>query len=184
VDSTGVTLGTFDNVASSLQTGTDLNLTYRGGPLTLFSGGSVYRYQSDAANLTAGNFSTQTSVWVARLNATWKLSRVLDASLSGNYRSAMATEGGSVRAFVFTNAGLRYKLWHEKGSLTLRVTDPFGLMNWGSVTANPEVIQATIRNFGIRGVYLTFSRNFGQQLKLRPSQPDADQQPSAQRGVP
>jgi outer membrane receptor protein involved in Fe transport len=183
VDSTGVTVGTFDNVASTLQTGTDLNVTYHGGPLTVFTGGSVYHYQSDAGNLTGGNFSTRTSVWSTRLNATWKLSSVLDASLSGNYRSAMATEGGSVKAFVFTNVGLRYKLWHDKGSLTLRVTDPFGLMNWGSVTANPQVIQSTVRNFGIRGIYLNFSRNFGQQLKLRPKQVD-EPQVAPQPGVP
>jgi outer membrane receptor protein involved in Fe transport len=183
VDSAGVTLGTFDNVASSLQTGTDLNLTYHGGPLTVFTGGSVYRYQSDAGNLAGGNFSTRTSVWSTRLNATWKLSSVLDASLSGNYRSAMGTEGGSVKAFVFSNVGLRYKLWHDKGGLTLRVTDPFGLMNWGSVTANPEVIQSTVRDFGVRGIYLSFSRSFGQALKLRPK-PDAEPQPMTQPAMP
>jgi hypothetical protein len=183
VDSAGVTLGTFDNVASSLQTGTDLNLTYHGGPLTVFTGGSVYRYQSDAGNLAGGNFSTRTSVWSTRLNATWKLSSVLDASLSGNYRSAMGTEGGSVKAFVFSNVGLRYKLWHDKGGLTLRVTDPFGLMNWGSVTANPEVIQSTVRDFGVRGIYLSFSRSFGQALKLRPK-PDAEPQPTTQPAMP
>jgi hypothetical protein len=144
----------------------------------------VYRYQSDAGNLTGGNFSTLTSVWSARLNTTWKLTSALDASFFGNYRSAMATEGGSVRAFVFTNLGLRYKLWHDKGSVTLRVTDPFGLMNWGSVTANPEVIQSTVRNFGVRGVYLTFSRTFGQQLKLRPKQPEPEQPPPTQPGTP
>jgi outer membrane receptor protein involved in Fe transport len=183
VDTTGVTVSTFDNVASSLQTGTDLNLTYHGGPLMIFSGGSVYRYQSDAGNIAGGNFSTRTSVWSARLNATWKLSAALDASAMANYRSAMATEGGSVRAFVFSNVGLRYKLWHDKGSLTLRVTDPFGLMNWGGVTANPEVIQYTVRSFGARGIFLTFSRNFGEQLKLRPKQPDAPEAP-AQPGGP
>lgn len=184
VDSTGVSVGTFDNVASSLQTGTDLNLTYHGGPLMIFSGGSLYRYQSDAGNLAGGNFSTRTSVWSARVNANWKLSSVLNASMFANYRSAMATEGGSVKAFVFTNLALRYKLWHDKGSLTLRVTDPFGLMNWGSVTSNPEVIQSTVRNFGARGVFLTFSRNFGEQLKLHPKQPDADQQPTQEPGAP
>lgn len=183
VDTSGVTLGTFDNVASTLQTGTDLNLTYRRGPLTVFTGGSVYRYQSNADNLSAGNFSTNTGVWSARLNTTWKLTPTLDASFAGNYRSAMATEGGSVKAFVFSNLSLRYKLWHDKGSLTLRYTDPFGLMNWGSVTQNPQVIQETVRNFGIRGVFLTFSRNFGQQLKLRPKQMEGDQ-PPAQPGVP
>ena len=182
VDTSGVTFGTFDNVASTLQTGTDLNLTYRHGPLTVFTGGSVYRYQSDAGNLSAGDFSTRTGVWSARLNTTYKLTSALDASFAGNYRSAMATEGGSVKAFVFSNVALRYKLWHDKGSLTLRYTDPFGLMNFGSVTANPEVIQETVRTFGIRGVYIAFSRNFGQQLKLRPKQ--MEDQPPAQPGVP
>lgn len=185
VDSTGVTVGTFDNVASTLQAGTDLNVTYHAGPLRLFTGGSAYRYQSDAGNLTAGNFSTRALVWSTRLNAGWKLSSVLDASLFANYRSPMATEGGSVSAFVYTNAALRYKLWHDKGSLTLRVTDPFGLMNWGSVTANPEVIQETQRTFGMRGIFLTFSRNFGQEVKLRPKTPEPDQQsPSQPGGVP
>lgn len=96
----------------------------------------------------------------------------------------MATEGGSVRAFVFSNLGLRYKLWHDKGSLTLRATDPFGLMKWGGVTSNPEVIESTVRNFGVRGIYLAFSRNFGQQLKLRPKQMEGDQPPTGQPGVP
>lgn len=183
VDTTGVTLGTFDNVASSLQTGTDFNVSYRRGPLTLFTGASVYRYVSDAGNLSAGNFSTKTGVWSARLNLTWKLMAALDASFAGNYRSAMATEGGSVKSFVFSNLALRYKMWHDKGSLTLRSTDPFGLMNFGSVTSNPAVIQETVRNFGARGVFLTFSRNFGQQLKLRPRQMEGEQPPT-QPGVP
>ena len=95
----------------------------------------------------------------------------------------MATEGGSVKAFVFSNVALRYRLWHDKGSLTLRYSDPLGLMNWGSVTANPQVIQETVRDFGVRGVFLTFSRNFGQQLKLRPKQMEGEQ-PPAQPGVP
>ena len=182
VDSAGVTLGTFDNVASTLQTGTDLNITFHGGPFRVYGGGSVYRYQSDAGNIAGGNFSTRTSVWSSRFNASWSLSRVLDASVSANYRSPMATEGGSVRAFVFSNVALRYKLWHDKGSLTLRATDPFGLMNWGSITANPEVIQETVRNFGARGIFVTFSRSFGAQLKLRPKQPENEPQPMSQPG--
>lgn len=70
-----------------------------------------------------------------------------------------------------------------RAGVAARYSDPFGLMNFGSVTANPAVIQETVRNFGIRGVFLTFSRSFGQQLKLRPKQMEGEQ-PPPQPGVP
>jgi outer membrane beta-barrel protein len=73
---------------------------------------------------------------------------------------------------VFTNIALRQKLWGDKGSLTLRVADPFNLTKFGYRTDNGVVIEETERRFGMRGVFLTFSRNFGQQIKLRPRQPD------------
>jgi hypothetical protein len=44
------------------------------------------------------------------------------------------------------------------------------------------VIESTERRFGIRGVFLTFSRNFGQGIKLRPRQDQADAQPQAPGG--
>ena len=50
VDADGITVGTFDNVASTTTVGTDLNVTYKAGALTLFTGGSAYHYSSDAAN--------------------------------------------------------------------------------------------------------------------------------------
>lgn len=46
------------------------------------------------------------------MNATWKLSRELDAQLTTNYRSAYAVEGGTRDAFVFMNMAVRHKLWN------------------------------------------------------------------------
>lgn len=180
-DTSGTTLSTFDNVASTMQTGTDLNVTYHKGRLMLFTGGSLYRYSSDASNLP-GNLSTTATVWSARLNATWKITPTLDAQAFANYRPTYAIEGGETRAFTFLNFALRRKLWGDKGSLTLRVSDPFNMMTFGSMTENPAVISSTVRNMGMRGIYLAFSRNFGQQLKLRPKQ--TEDQPPAQPGMP
>jgi hypothetical protein len=56
------------------------------------------------------------------------------------------------------------------------VADPFNLMKWGFRTADGQVIELTERHFGQRGLFLTVTRNFGQQLKLRPRQQDAEPQ--------
>jgi ferric enterobactin receptor len=171
VNSSGVTVGTFANVASTTALGTDLNVNFRHGPLNIFGGGSAYRYSSDAANLP-GNLSTKTFVWSTRANVSWKLTPALDLQSFAMYRAPMKTEGGSQLAMVFTNVALRQKLWGDKGSLTLRVADPFNLMKFGYRTNNGVVMEETERRFGMRGVFLTFSRNFGQQIKLRPRPQD------------
>jgi outer membrane cobalamin receptor len=179
VDSSGVTVRTFDNVASTLMAGTDLNMTYRHGPLTLFGGGGVSHYTSDAGNL-AGNLSTRAMIWSTRANATWKLSPRTDVQGFANYRGPFAVEGGTQSAFVFTNLALRHKLWGDQGSLALRLSDPFNLMSFGIRTADGRVIESSVRRFGARGLYVTLSRNFGQQLKLRPKQQDPEPQASPQ----
>jgi len=179
VDSTGITTSTFENVASTVQEGVDLNVTYRHGPLTVFTGGSAYHYSSNASNLP-GDQSTQANVWSARLNASWKLTPTLDVQGFASYRSKFATEYGAQDAFVFMNFALRQKLFNDKGSVTLRVQDPFNMMTFGSVTKNPAIVESTLQNFGQRGVFLSFSRNFGQDLKLRPRNPDDEPQTAPQ----
>ena len=176
VDSTGVSVGTYDNVASTIAIGSDLSANVRRGPLMFGGGGSAYRYSSDASNL-AGDLSTTATVWSLRANGTWKFSARLDARLSANYRAPYATEGGSQLASVFMNAGVRYKAWGEQGFVSLGAMDPLGLQRYGYRTANGTVIEQSERYFGTRTLYLTVSRNFGQAVKLRPKQPDADGPP-------
>jgi hypothetical protein len=179
VDSTGITTSTFDNVASTVQAGVDVNVTFRGGPLTLFTGASAYEYSSNASNLP-GNLSTRAFVWSPRINASWKLTSTLDVQGFANYRSKFATEYGYQDAFVFMNFAIRQKLYGDKGSITLRVQDPFNMMAFGSITRNPLIVQSSLQNFGQRGVFLSFSRTFGQDLKLRPQTPQDQPQTTPQ----
>jgi ferric enterobactin receptor len=169
VDTAGISLGTFDNVASTTVVGTDLNVNYHTGPITLFGGGSVYRYSSDASNL-ARNLSTTAVNWSARANATYKVSPTVDGQFFANYRAPSVTEGMRQTAFVFMNAAVRYKRWGDQGNLSLRVADPFNLMKFGYRSTSPYAVEVSERHFGQRGVFLTVTRNFGQQLKLRPRQ--------------
>jgi outer membrane receptor protein involved in Fe transport len=169
VDSTGTTDQTYDNVASARQLGTDLNVTYKAGQLNLLTGGNVERYTSNAANLP-GDLSARALLWSARMNATWTLSRELDAQFTTNYRSAFATEGGTRQAFVFMNVAVRHKLWHDQGSITVRAQDPFNLLKVGSVTTNATGVQSSVLTYGIRGVFISITRNFGEGVKLKPAE--------------
>jgi outer membrane receptor protein involved in Fe transport len=174
VDSTGVSVSTFDNVASTLTMGSDLNVSVRHGPLTFFGGGTAYHYSSDASNLS-GNLSAHTIVWSARANGTWKFTPLLDLQIFGSYRAPFATEGGTQFSQVLINAATRYKIWGDQGNISLRVSDPFNLMKFGYRTENGTVIESAQRYPGMRAIYLTVTRNFGQAVKLRPKQPEGDQ---------
>jgi ferric enterobactin receptor len=170
VDSTGISVSTYDNVASTSTVGSDLNLNVHGGPVTLGGGGSVYHYSSDASNLT-GDLSAHDIVWSSRLNATYKVSPLVDAQGFMNYRAPYRTEGGSQLANMYMNFSLRYKPWGEQGgAVALRVSDPFALAKYGYRTANGTVIESSQRYFQQRVVFLSVSRNFGQELKLRPKE--------------
>jgi ferric enterobactin receptor len=173
VDTAGVSVSTFDNVASTLTVGADLNVNARHGPLQLGGGGSLYHYSSDASNLSR-NLSASAAVWAARMNATWKFSPRADAQFFAAYRAPFATEGGSQLASVSMNLATRYKVWGEQGNVSLRVSDPFKLQKFGYRTANGSVVEYSQRFFGTRAVYLTITRNFGTALKLQPKQQDPD----------
>ena len=167
VYSTGVSVRTFANVASTTTIGSDLTLNLHNGPLMLGGGGSAYHYTSDASNL-AGNLSTNAFAWSLRANSTWKFSPLLDAQLFANYRAPVKTEGGSQLASVFMQIGSRYKVWGDQGNIALRFSDPFNLSKFGYRTANGTVLEYSERHFGARAVFLTVTRNFGQALRLRP----------------
>ena len=167
VDSTGTSVSTFDNVASTQTIGTDLNLNVHGGPVTVNASGSAYHYSSDASNLSP-TLSASDIVWSTRLNTTYKFSPMFDGQAFANYRAAYRTEGGSQLANVNMNFSLRYKPWGEQGgAISLRVSDPFALSKYGYRTANGTVVEYAQRYFQQRAVFLSISRNFGQELKLK-----------------
>ncbi len=176
IDTSGVLVRTFANVANTMTVGADLNLNYRRGPLQMYGGGSASRYKSDASNL-AGNPSAQDIIWSSRVNATWKFSPLFDVQAFANYRAAYKTEGGSQLANGNISGSMRYRIWGDQGNISLRFSDPFKLQRWGYRTANGTVIESGRRYHGSRAIFITVNRNFGKPLKLKPrSEPEG--QPS------
>jgi outer membrane receptor protein involved in Fe transport len=176
IDSTGVTVRTFENLASTMTIGSDLNVNYRNGPLQLYINGSAWRYKSDASNLSR-NISAQDIIWSTRVNGTWKFSPLLDVQISTNYRPGFKTEGGSQRANANVQGSVRYKVWGDKGNISLRFSDPFKIQKSGYRTDNGSIIESSERYNGARALYLTVNRNFGQALRIKPRNDEVPQGP-------
>jgi outer membrane receptor protein involved in Fe transport len=172
VDSTGLSVNTFDNVSSITTAGSDLSLMLRKDGLTSNISGSAYHFSSDASNLS-GNLSAHDIVWSARTNTTYKFTDRFDVQGNASYRAPYRMEGGSQLASVGMNFGMRYKAWGDQGNVSIRVSDPFALSKYGYRTANGTVVEFAQRVYQQRALYLTVSRNVGQELKLKPKEADS-----------
>ena len=166
VDSTGISVSTYDNVASATTVGYDLNVNAHSGPVSVGGGSNAYHYSSDASNL-AGNLSTRDDRMVGPPEhdvhdvATPRRASVRE------YRAPYRTEGGSQLSNVNMNVSLRYKAWGDRGAISLRLADPFALATYGWRTANGTVVEVAQRYNQQRALFLSISRNFGEALKLR-----------------
>jgi outer membrane receptor protein involved in Fe transport len=168
-DATGVATTTFQNVATTDSYGADFNTSIRRGRLTGFGGLSAFRQVTDASNVGAG-VGSDAFGWSARMNATFKITPRLDAQGFLMYRAPMATEQGRVSGRQMFNLALRQKLMGDRASVSLRVVDPFNTMRFRSLTDDERFYQETERRMGARGVFLSFSYNFGQQPRVRREQ--------------
>jgi outer membrane receptor protein involved in Fe transport len=177
VDDNGVTITTFANAASMRTIGADVNANVRRGKLSVTMGGGMFDYRSEA-----GEFSTQTMSGRAQMNATFAASSRWDGQVQANYMAAQGVEGGTRLANFMTQVSGRWKIRGDAANvLTLRLADPFNTQRMRVRTRTGAVTEDLERRVGMRGLFLTYSRTFGQQLKLRPQQ-EAD--PSSQLGGP
>ena len=166
-DSTGVATTTFQNVATTDSYGADFNASLRRGRLTGFGGISAFRQVTDASNIGT-DVGSDAFGWSARANATLRITQRLDAQTFLMYRAPMATEQGRISGRSMFNVALRQKLMGDRASVTMRIVDPFNTMRFRSLTEDERFYQETERRMGARGVFLSFSYNFGQQPRLRP----------------
>ncbi len=165
IDDAGVSVTTFNNVASSDSYGADMNGSFRLARLTGFGGVSLFQQVTDGSNLST-DVSNTAFGWNARANATFKLSPTVDLQGFLMYRAPMKVELGRMRSQLMTNVAVRQKVLGDQGSVTLRLMDPFNTMRMGFVTDDGRFYQTSQRQFGARGVSVGFSWNFGQQPRV------------------
>ncbi|HEX2190635.1 MAG TPA: TonB-dependent receptor [Longimicrobiaceae bacterium] len=184
VDDEGITVSTFENLATSDSYGADVTGSLRlGDRLSGFAGFNAYKVETDGSNISPA-LNTDAFVWSARVNANVKVSPTLDAQAMFMYRAPMDVEQGRIAAFSMSNLSLRQKLRGDKASIGLRVMDPFNTMRFNLRTSDGRFFQETERSFGARAVFLTFNYNFGRPPRIRQPQPQQPQNPDPQGGLP
>lgn len=174
VDENGVTTGTFANAAKMRTIGADVNTSIRRGKLSVNLGGGLFDYRSEA-----GEFSTKTVSGKAQMNATYAASKRFDGQIQANYLAPQGMEGGTRLANFMSVFATRWKIRGDASVLTLRAVDPFDTQRMRIRTRTGAVTEDLERRMDVRGLVLTYSRTFGQQLKLRPP---SELDPASQMG--
>lgn len=175
------TISSFANLDNSDSYGTDVNGSLRLGKVSGFASVSAFRTVTEAGTL-GDNYSSDGFGWSARISGNVAITPRLDAQAFVMYRAPMDVEQGRIGAMTFSNLSLRQKVMGDKGSLSLRVMDPFNRMSFSSRTTDPMYLQLNERQFNGRAAYLTFSYNFGQQPRLRNRPPAEAPEPQANPG--
>ena len=165
IDTTGVTTLSYANIATTDSYGTDATIALgSGGRVSGFVGGSAYYQRNNASNLDP-NLSASTFGWSARTNATFRVSRAIDAQALVSYVGRTTVDQGWNAARTRVSFGIRDKLLADRLSLTLRILDPFNTARERSATIDPAFTQFNDRTRAIRGLQLSATWMFGRPRK-------------------
>ena len=176
VDGRDVTTISFKNLAQSNSWGTDVNGSIRlGKKFNGFAGGNIFKIVTEGGSTTS-IAGTDAVTWMLRFNGTYDVTPTLSLQGFYMYRAPMKIEGGRFSKMQFTNFTMRKKLDGEKASVSLRVQDPFRTNKFRVQAGTSTLTQITERNPGVRGAFLTFQYNYGQQPRVRQPQPQDQQQ--------
>ena len=177
VDGREVTSVSFENLATGTSWGTDLNGSLRLGPkFNGFSRFNVFKMVTDGGSQSA--LSSDAVTWSFRVNGTTNVSPTVSLQAMYFYRAPMKIEQGEFSSVKMTNITLRKKLDGDKASVSVRFADPFNTNGFRVRAGDDQITQITERQFGVRAMFFTFQRNFGQAPKIRPPREDAAPAPA------
>lgn len=97
----------------------------------------------------------------AGIMAILKPSKNASIQLSYRYRGPSKYSQGKMKAFHFTDIAAKYSILKGKGSVSVRLSDPFALMKFRVHAYGDSFDQEFTRQRTQRKIYLGFSYNFG-----------------------
>lgn len=178
LDGRPVTLVSFQNLKTANSWGTDATTQLRfGKKLNGLVGTNVFKMVTDGGSESA--LGSDAIAFSTRLNGNMTITDGLTMSANYFYQAPMKIEKGRFAASQRTFISFRQKVYGEKGAIMLRFVDPFNTIGMHIKTGNETVLQSTKRTFGVRGTFLSFNYNFGQQPRIRQPQPQDAPPPSS-----
>jgi outer membrane receptor protein involved in Fe transport len=162
VDTTGITTVTYENLNSQRNYGVEIILN--GNPykwMTFTLSGNFYRNELDASNLED---DLNSSAWAgsARAFTTFKLPYKTDLQLTYFYRPPMKLTQGTMKDMQMLTIAASIRVLKDKGTVSLRIADPFNTQRWGFEFEDELYIQDFTRKRESRIVTLSFTYRFGE----------------------
>lgn len=172
-DSLGASVLTFENFSTTDNVGVDVTTSYRPADwLNVFVSGSVFQFELDASNVEANVKQTATQ-YSFRANVSATIMEGLDVQMMYMYRAPMDIVGGTINAFQFGDLAIVQKLFDNKATVGLRVSDVFKTMGFSIDRTYAGYYQTFERLWNSRTLNLTFSYTFGSPVRPpRPRQQD------------
>lgn len=158
----GITTVTFENLNEQRNYGVELILN--GNPykwMTFTLSGNFYRNELDASNLES---DLNSSAWAgsARAFTTFKLPYSTDLQLTYFYRPRMKLTQGTMKDMQMFTIAASKRVLKDKGTVSLRLSDPFNSQRFGFEFEDDFYIQDFTRKRESRIVTLSFTYRFGE----------------------
>ncbi|MDA0874814.1 MAG: TonB-dependent receptor, partial [Bacteroidetes bacterium] len=142
---TGISTLTFRNFDTSSSYGAEIIGSLRvGTKLSGFSSFNAYRIVTEATNVDASLANDAVS-WSSRASVSYKVAEGTDLQGFYFYRAPIDVAQGRISSFSVANLSIRQRILGDRGSLTLRVSDPLNRMGFRF-----EVDQAAFYQLGTR----------------------------------
>jgi hypothetical protein len=184
VDTAGVSVTTWENVASIESYGTTFTASLRpAGRVSGFASLSGYRELRDATNLSE-EYSADVLRWSASANTTVKVNSRLSLQSMVRYSPPRDMPQGRMGSMVMSSIGARQQLLGEKAWVNLSVMDPFDLWRYSFETRDRTHVQTSRSSWGMRSATLSFTYSFGRPpQQARRSQTEAVPQGQPEPGI-
>ena len=161
VDSLGVSIETYENIASRERYGASLTYAMRQlegwhGYLSL----SAAHEDRDASNL-AERYSGSSIQFSSRANVTGEITDALSAQGNFSYYPPTELPQGRIEARYRADFGLRYKLLDDRATIRLSLEDPFGLRESSRRLRDVDYILLSRSEESTRSAELSVSYSFG-----------------------
>lgn len=155
-----VSITTPENIGTRQQTGFELNGKYTPAKWISFMGDFNYGLFVRKGSFNNQNFDFQGDQLTSKLSTKVKLPWSLEVELIEQYRSRVKTVQGLMSGFLFTDIGMRKKLWDGKAVINLSIRDVFASRIRESTIEQQDFYLYSFSQRG-RFVALGFSYSFG-----------------------
>lgn len=171
---TGISTLTFRNFDKSESYGAEIIGSLRKGKVSGFSSFNAYRIVTEGTNVDA-DLANDAISWSSRASLSYKIKDGTDVQAFYFYRAPIDVAQGRISSFSVANLSIRQRILDNKGSVTLRVSDPLNMMGFEFEVDQAAFYQLGSRNWESQSIGLTFQYNFGEQIR-RSQRPNRGQQ--------